>query len=84
MKIISVKYLNGYKLDILFSTGERQVADFKDFLSGSQNPSIRKFLHKPYFKEVSVDSGFLSWNNGEMEISAHSAYNDFKIMETIR
>ncbi len=34
-------------------------------------------MNKTKFKKVSLDSGFLSWDDGEMEISACSVYDDF-------
>lgn len=81
MKIISVNYLNDYKLEIHFSNNDVKVCDFETFLRSSKNISINKFLNKKLFKKVIIDSGFLSWNNGEMEISAFSAFKEFAINE---
>ena len=81
MKIISVKYIIDYKLEVCFSNGERKVANFEFFLKKSKHESINKFLNKNKFKKVTLDSGFLSWNDGEMEISASSVYNDFCIVQ---
>ena len=77
MKILNVKYLEDYKLEVLFSNGEIKIADFKIFLQKSMNKSINKFLDKNKFKKVEIDNGFLTWNNGEMEISSLSIYNEF-------
>lgn len=77
MKILKVKYLQEYKLEVLFSNGETKIADFEDFLKNSKNKSISKYLDKSKFKLVEIDTGFLSWNNGEMEISAHSVYHQY-------
>jgi len=82
MKIISVKYLDGYKLEVQFSNGEKKIADFDYFLRKSTHVSINKFLDKSKFKNVVIDTGFLSWNDGEMEISALSVYNEFCLIET--
>ena len=74
MKILKIKYLHEYKLEVLFSNGETKIADFEVFLKKSKNKSISKFLNKNKFKLVEIDTGFLSWNNGEMEISALSVF----------
>ena len=77
MKIINVKYIDGYKLEILFSNKEIKIADFEFFLKKAKNPTITENLKIEKFKKVSIDTGFLSWNNGDMEISAQSVYKDF-------
>jgi hypothetical protein len=79
MRILTVKYLSGYKLKVLFSNAEKCIADFESFLISSNNPYINKFLDMSKFKSVEVDTGFLSWNDGEMEISALSVYNEFSV-----
>ena len=77
MQIIKVLYLDNYKLQVFFSNGKNKIDNFEIFLNKSLNPSINKFLNKTKFKKVEIDNGFLSWNNGEMEISALSVYNEF-------
>ena len=77
MKILKVKYLHDFKCEVAFSSGETKIADFEDFLKKSKNKSITKFLDKNKFKLVEIDTGFLSWNNGEMEISAHSLFHQY-------
>jgi len=77
MKILTVKYIGDYKLEFVFSNQIKKIADFENFLKTSMNKSISKFLDKNLFKQVLVDSGFLSWNDGEMEISAKSVYEKY-------
>jgi len=79
MKILKANYLEDYKLEIYFSDGEIKIADFEFFVKNSKHPSINKFSDTQKFKKVKVDSGFLTWNNGEMELSAGSVYNDFSL-----
>ena len=83
MRIISVNYLNDYKLEIIFSNSEKRICDFEFFLKNSKNKSISKYLNIQLFKKVIVDTGFLSWNDGEMEISASSAYSEYSIQEIL-
>ncbi len=77
MKILKVKYLQEYKLEVLFSNNEKKTADFDFFLKKSKTKSISKFPDKNKFKLVVIDNCFLSWNDGEMEISAHSVYSQY-------
>ncbi len=77
MRILSVKYIEDYKLEITFSNQVKKIADFEKFLRASKNKSINKFLDKNLFKLVFIDAGFLSWNDGEMEISAKSVYEKY-------
>ncbi len=81
MKIVNVKYLSDYKLEVLFSNNKTNIADFEHFLRNSKNESITKFTDKRKFKKVTIDTGFLSWNDGEMEISAQSVYDEFCCIE---
>jgi len=77
MKILSVKYIEDYKLEVRFSNQEQRIVDFEKFIKSSKNASINKFSDKNLFKQVVIDTGFLSWNQGEMEISASSVHKKF-------
>lgn len=77
MKIKEVQYVDGYKLKILFTNRKKKIADFEAFLKSAKNPMITENLDVDKFKSVTVDSGFLSWNDGAMEISAESVLNEF-------
>ncbi len=79
MKILKINYLQDYKLEVLFTNGKVTTADFEMFLRNAKNKSISKFLDIEQFKTVTIDSGFLSWNDGEMEISAMSVFKDFSL-----
>ena len=74
MKVSKVKYLSGYKLEIKFDDGKVNVVDFENFFNKSQNPMIYKYKNINKFKKVEIDTGFLSWNDGEMEISSQTLY----------
>jgi hypothetical protein len=77
MQIIAVKYLEDYKLKVVFSDKNEKTADFENFLNSAKNPMTKAFLDIKKFKKVNIDTGFLSWNNGEMEISGQSINNEF-------
>jgi len=77
MQIIAVKYLKDYKLKVVFSDNEEKTADFEHFLNTAKNPMTKAFLDIKKFKKVNIDTGFLSWNNGQMEISGQSISDEF-------
>lgn len=76
MNIISVKHLSDYKLEVVFDNGEKRIADFKDFLFKEKNPMTTQFRDKKRFKKAYVELGDLTWENGQMDISAQSIYNN--------
>ena len=43
MKVIAVKYIEGYKLEVTFKNGKVVVADFSEFLKKATNPMITKY-----------------------------------------
>ncbi len=60
------KYLDDYKIHLLFSEGVNHVVDFANFLSSSLNPMMRKFLYRTEFSKFEVLYGDLMWNDFEM------------------
>jgi hypothetical protein len=76
MKIIRVKYLNEYTLEVEFDDGTVKYPNFKDFILNSKQPMTQQFEDIERFKNVSINHGHLTWEDGQMDISAHSIYND--------
>lgn len=74
MKIISVQYLSGYKVRVEFADGAVRIADFGSFIKNSPQPMTNQFKDVERFKRVYIDSGHLTWEDGQMDISAHSIY----------
>ncbi|MBX2998392.1 MAG: DUF2442 domain-containing protein [Caldilineaceae bacterium] len=66
VEIVSVAYLNGYKLQIWFNDGHIQIVDFEPFLQSSLNPLIRKYLDPVLFQQFSVEDGDLQWNDYDL------------------
>ena len=77
MKVINVKHLADYKLEVMFSTNETKIINLENFLKNAKNPMISENLKLENFKNVAINTGFLSWNNGTMELSAESLYEIF-------
>lgn len=74
MKIKSVIYLSNYLLEISFEDGKTVLADFEKFLRSSHNPMTNQFLNIERFKDVKVEHSHLTWEDGEMDISAEGVY----------
>lgn len=62
----AVKYLDEYKLHLIFSDGLERVIDFKDFFNLSLNPMIQKYLDLEKFKKFSFEDGDLQWNDYDL------------------
>lgn len=76
MNIIKVKYLSDYKLEVEFDNKEIRIADFKKFLYGNHSPMTTQFRDIERFKKVYIEYGHLTWEDGQMDISASSIYNN--------
>ena len=76
MEIVKVKYLKNYQLEVVFNNGEKRITDFKKFLFQERSPMTMQFRDKDKFKNVKIELGHLTWENGQMDISAQSIYNN--------
>ena len=76
MKIIKVKYLSEYKLEVDFENGIKKIADFKKFLFKEHSPMTTQFRKISKFQNVHINFGYLTWENGQMDISAESIFNN--------
>ena len=77
MRIIHVIYLKDYRLKLTFFNEQSLVFDFESFLKESTHPQIRQYLNKEKFKHCTIVTGFLSWDNGEMEISGEWVMSEY-------
>lgn len=75
MEIINVKYLGDYRLEVIFDDNEIRIADFQEFLFQEHSPMTTQFRDKSRFKNVQIEFGHLTWEDGQMDISAHSIYD---------
>ncbi|MCX7861912.1 MAG: DUF2442 domain-containing protein [Bacteroidales bacterium] len=76
MKIVNAKYLGDYKIEVTFYNDEIRIVDFKNFIHNTDNPSISQFKDIERFKRFELIHGFLSWEDGTMDISGESIYNN--------
>lgn len=77
IQINSAKYLESYKIQLLFNDGKKKTIDFSDFLKKAKNPMAHKFLNKNDFKNFKVEYGDLIWGDYEMCFPIGDLYNGY-------
>lgn len=62
-RVIKVKYLFDYKLEIFFDNSQKKIIDLKNELNG---PIFEPLKNIDYFKTVKIDPDFdtICWDNG--------------------
>jgi hypothetical protein len=64
--IQEAKYIENYKISIIFNDNSNQLIDFYPFLSTSLNPHINKYLDINKFKNFEIHDGDLEWNDYDL------------------
>ena len=75
--IISIKeanYIEDYKISLLFNDGKNNILDFKNFISKSQHPDIKKYENLNLFKRFNLEYGELQWNDYELVFPINDLY----------
>ncbi|MDR1812484.1 MAG: DUF2442 domain-containing protein [Candidatus Fibromonas sp.] len=72
-KIISIYYMEDYKLKAEFINGEVKIYDFSPQLDF---PAFRPLKDKKIFSSVSLDHGVPVWLDGEVDIAPEVLYYD--------
>jgi hypothetical protein len=72
-KIISINYLDDYKLEAEFANGECRIYDFSSQLDF---PAFKPLKDKSIFSKVSLDRGIPVWLDGEIDIAPETLYYD--------
>ena len=76
-KIISIKkakYIDGYKIALMFNDGKKNILDFKNFIVSSTHPEIQKYKDMQLFKNFSLSYGDLEWNDYDLAFPIHDLY----------
>jgi hypothetical protein len=75
MKVVTAKYLDDYKIEIIFDDNKRNVINFLPALK--KYDTCKKYLDITLFKKFKVDSGNIVWgNNWEMIFKIEDLYED--------
>lgn len=64
MKTISVKeakYLNEFKIKILFNDNRRRIVDFSTFLRSHSHPQFNKYKQQECFKKFKIENENVVW-----------------------
>ena len=76
-KLISIekaKYIDGYKISLLFNDGKENILDFENFIVKSQHPDIKKYLDLKLFKNFNLEYGELEWNDYDLAFPVYDLY----------
>ncbi|HEY8689086.1 MAG TPA: DUF2442 domain-containing protein [Chitinophagaceae bacterium] len=60
MKSIAVKevtYIDGYKLEIVFTNDKKKLVDFQQFLTTHSHPQYNKYKKTENFKRFKIENG---------------------------
>lgn len=62
MTIVRAKYIDGYRIEAVFSNGIKKILDFSDIIKSGKG-IISKLSDINYFKNFSLDPFTIDWNN---------------------
>jgi hypothetical protein len=66
LEVIKATQLSDSMLEVKFSDGKINQIDFKEFLSRSSHPEIRKYLDQDLFSTFEVKDGNVIWNDYDL------------------
>ena len=75
IKIVAVKSLGGYLLDVLFNDGNHRIFDGRILLDGEV---FKPLCDLRVFADYKLDYETLTWNNGEIDIAPEYVYTHSK------
>ena len=64
MKVISIreaKYIDGFKVEVLFSDNKKQVVDFSGFLANNSHPQFNRYKKPENFRKFKIENGNIVW-----------------------
>jgi len=70
VRVLSVKPMEGHKLLLAFSTGEKRVFDLTPLL---EKPAFRQLKNPGVFKSARIAFGTVVWND-ELDLAPESLY----------
>ncbi|MEA2051047.1 MAG: DUF2442 domain-containing protein [Campylobacterota bacterium] len=76
-KLISIekaKYIDDYKISLMFNDGKKNIVDFKDFIFLSRHPDIKKYQDLDLFKKFDLEYGELNWNDYDLAFPIYDLY----------
>jgi Protein of unknown function (DUF2442) len=61
INVINASYIEGYKLEILFSNDKKRVVDFSAFLETHSHPQYNNYKKEINFKKFKIENGNVVW-----------------------
>jgi hypothetical protein len=61
LEVSSAKYIEEYRIELLFNDGERRIVDLKDSFDG---PVFQPLKDLDFFKKFKIDFNTIEWPNG--------------------
>lgn len=62
LTITKAKYIDGYRIEAVFSNGIKKMLDFTDVIKNAKG-IVRKLADINYFKQFTLDPFTIDWNN---------------------
>jgi len=73
--VTNAKYIEGYKIKILFSDSTSRIIDFGVFLKENSHPQWDKYNDIKYFKKFKIENGNLVWGRDwDIIFPVHNLY----------
>lgn len=80
IRILEVRYAGDFRLELLFSNGQRGIFDARRMLE-REGMLLVALRNEDYFSRAFLDAGTLCWPNG-LELSPARIYEQAQIIET--
>lgn len=75
ISVVDAAYVDGFRIQVVFSDGTRRIVDLDTFLSNAPNPLYKKYRRKSEFKKFEIINGNLNWNDYEMIFPVWDLYS---------
>ena len=70
--IVSAKYIENYKIELLFENGKKGIIDLIEYTG--KNDVFAPFDSIEFFKNYKIEYGTLTWGDGELDIAPETLY----------
>jgi hypothetical protein len=73
--VISAKYIDGYKIELIFDDGKKGIVDFSRYLK--RGGVFERFKNIEFFKNFTVNKelGIIAWQD-ELDVSPETLYSE--------
>jgi hypothetical protein len=61
INVVHAKYVEGFKLEVIFNNRKTRVVDFGIFLNKHNHPQYNKYKKENNFKKFKIENGNVVW-----------------------